>query len=348
MNKWFRQGMAGMAILGMGIWLAACQFPQVSNRAEEQEVCSKELFAMDTYMTFSAYGKEREKAVDEAIEEVERLDRLWSVSSKDGEIYQINEKKEGAISKDTVKVIRQAQNLYQDTEGVFDLTVYPLMDLWGFTTGNYRVPEKKERMALLKEVNQASLQVEDRYLRIDKNQKIDLGGIAKGYTSQKIMQMWKKIGVKSGMVSLGGNVQVLGKKPDQTLWHVGIRNPLDPDGEVMGVVETEDQAVITSGGYERYFKENKKSYCHIIDTQTGAPAESDVLSVTIVSKDGTLADGLSTSLFIMGKEKAITFWRRKKDQFDMILVGTDGGLYASEGLQGSFTSSQKIQWITFR
>lgn len=122
------------------------------------------------------------------------------------------------------------------------------------------------------------------------------------------------------------------------MWKVGIRNPKSTEGDVLGVLQVTDCAVITSGGYERYFEEDGKSYHHILDTSTGYPAESGLVSVTIISEDGTKADALSTALFAMGKEKAVSYWREHAEEFEALLVGEDGTVYITEGLEKIFSS----------
>ena len=173
-----------------------------------------------------------------------------------------------------------------------------------------------------------------------KGMEIDLGGIAKGYTGDRVMQVFKKAGIYSGLISLGGNVQALGSKPDGSPWRVAIQDPQN-ELEYLGVLEISDKAVITSGGYERFFEEDGVRYHHIIDPRTGYPADSGLISATIISEDGTLADGLSTSLFIMGKDEAEEFWRANSDKFDYILESADGRLYVTEGVVGSFTTNAK-------
>ena len=168
--------------------------------------------------------------------------------------------------------------------------------------------------------------------------KVDLGGIAKGFTSDRVMELFSADGVTSGIISLGGNVQTLGTKPDGSLWRVGIQDPDDSSG-IIATIEVADKAVITSGGYQRYFEQDGTTYHHIIDPRTGMPADSGLTSVTIVSDDGTLADGLSTSLFIMGKEAALDYWRAHRDNFDVILVASDGSITISEGLADCCTLS---------
>ena len=149
------------------------------------------------------------------------------------------------------------------------------------------------------------------------------------------MQIFRDCGVTSGMVSLGGNVQVLGTKPDGSKWHIAVQDPLG-EGYV-GIVEVADQAVITSGGYERYFQRDGVTYWHILDPVTGQPARSGVISATVIGANGTMCDALSTSLFVMGAERAAAFWRENDALgFDFVLVLDDGSLVITEGIENSF------------
>ncbi|MEE3404779.1 MAG: FAD:protein FMN transferase, partial [Acutalibacteraceae bacterium] len=161
-----------------------------------------------------------------------------------------------------------------------------------------------------------------------------------GYTSQRIMEIFREYGITSGVVSLGGNVQCYGTKPDGSLWRCGITDPDHPDdtSALSGVISVDDKAVITSGGYERYFTENGKTYHHIINPENGYPADSGLKSVTIVSADGTLADGLSTACFVMGKEKSFAFWREHPELFDMVLITNENEILVTEGLKENFSS----------
>ena len=307
--------------------------------SDDTEPQSRDVFAMDTYMTLTAYGDNATDALNQAEAEIERLDSLLSTGDENSEIYALNQNGTGTISEDTETLLNESEKLYTDTEGVFDITIYPVMDAWGFTTQNYRIPSDAELKGLLENVDASKIQYDKdtKKVTLPANVKIDFGGIAKGYTSSRIMDIYKKCGVTSGMVSLGGNVQLLGTKPDGSSWRVAVQSP-DDTNDYLGVLETEDKAVITSGGYERYFEEDGKTYHHIIDPATGYPAENGLKSVTIVSDDGTLADGLSTSLFIMGKDKACDFWKEYSDKFDMILMTDDNELYVSEGIADVFSS----------
>ena len=169
------------------------------------------------------------------------------------------------------------------------------------------------------------------------NQEMDLGGIAKGYTSARVMEIFQEYGITSGMVSLGGNVQTLNTRPDGKPWQIGIQNPNGQQGSLLAVLSVENKAVITSGGYERYFEEDGNTYIHILDPKTGYPADSGLVSVSVISENGMLADALSTSLYLMGEEQAAGYWLTHADEFDMILETEDGTLYVTEGI------SQEIQ-----
>lgn len=332
-------------ILGCLIF-TGCSGESVSKDDAIQEPVSEEIFAMDTYMTVTAYGKNAQDAVDKAIEEIERLDALLSTGDKNSEISSLNDNGGGKVSDDTKYLLNRSLELWEETNGKFDITIYPIMLSWGFTDKNFTVPSNETLSQLLTLVDSSAINLNENKSTVTfekEGLKIDLGGIAKGYTSSRIMDIFRENGVTKGLVSLGGNVQVLGRKTDNDLWRVAIQNP---DGaDYLGVLQAEDCAVITSGGYERYFEQDGITYHHIIDPATGYPANNGLKSVTIVSEDGTLADGLSTSLFIMGKDQAIDYWRKHIDEFDTILVDDNGTIYVSEGIADRFSSEQEIQII---
>ena len=308
---------------------------------------SKEFFAMDTYMEVDAYGDNGEKAVAKAEKEVNKLDSILSTGKSISEISKLNKNKKQVVSADTMSLIKESVKISKETNSAFNPTIYPLMELWGFTTKNYYVPKDNEIKPLLNHMDIDNTKIDERKNEVsfkDSNMKIDLGAIAKGYTSSKIIDIFKENNIKSGMVTLGGNVQVLGKKPDGSLWKVGIQNPIGED-EYLGVLQTSDKAVITSGGYERNFTKNGKIYHHILDPSNGYPANNGLTSVTIISSDGTLADALSTSLFVMGKDKAIDFYKKSNYNFDFILYTSDNKLIISDGIKDIFSSDLDIKVV---
>ena len=314
---------------------------------DKDVVATRDIFAMDTYMTLSAYGEHGEQAVEQAEQLIEELDERLSTGNPESEISQLNRDGKAILSEDTYAILKQALSICEQTDGAFHPAIYPLMELWGFPTKEFRVPDEKEieQQCSLLDIGEIYLEDDTRTVSFGKEgMKVDLGGIAKGYTSSRVIDSMREAEVTSAMINLGGNVQTLGTKPDGSLWHVAIQNP-DEDQGYLGVLETSDKAVITSGGYERYFEENGTIYHHILDPASGYPANNGLTSVTIVSGDGMLADGLSTSLFVMGVERATEFWRENGDAFDMILLTDQDELYVTEGIEKSFSSSYVFNTI---
>ena len=305
---------------------------------------TQEIFAMDTYMSLTAYGSNSEEAVSKAVQEINRLDAMFSVGNEDSDVTKINENGSGEVSEETAFIMNRAMQVSKETKGAFDIMIYPVMELWGFTTKNYRVPESSEIADVLKHVSYTNVEVNGQQVTLSDGASIDLGGIAKGYTSSRVIQIMKDCGIEHAIINLGGNVQVLGTKTDGSDWRVAIQNP-DSESSYLGVLSTADKAVITSGGYERYFEQDGQVYHHIIDPQTGYPSESDLTSVTIVCSDGTTADALSTALFVMGLDGAKELYRSGSLDFEMILY--DGiKVYVSEGIADSFSTNMNTEIIT--
>ena len=536
------------------------EIPEKPRKTEDGGI-SMDVFAMDTYMTLLAYGDQAEEAVLAAAAEIHRLDDLLSTGNPESEISTLNAAGGGTISADVEELISRAKEIHAQTGGLFDISIYPVMKLWGFPTQEFRVPDKTEIEETLKLVDAAQITVTEVpaagqaqtaapsegaapaapaegsdpasaqdaapadaaaapaetapaesaesaaapaeesapapapesapaetapaadgsaeatgevgapatveaqaaapqkvYVKTAAAEnaetapaaeetapaaaentesaagqaapaaetpaadaaapaeettpaaeapaadaaapeadaaapeadaaapaettpaaqtpsaevtapaaenagqaqtaatapaetekkvsfgitgmEIDLGGIAKGYTSSRVMDIFREYGIKHGLVSLGGNVQAIGTKKNGKPWRVAIQNP-ESEMEYLGVLNIEDKCVITSGGYERYFEKDGVHYHHIIDPRTGYPADSGLISATIISDDGALADGLSTSLFIMGKDEAEKYWREHADDFDYILEDEDGTLYVTEGADEILTTDNR-------
>lgn len=349
----------GKAIVAIGltaIVLSGCGEGSQENTAngnqtinEEVPMATQDVFAMDTYMTITGYGENCEEAVAKAVEEIQRLDNLFSVGNPESEIAMVNSDGSLIISSDTATVIEQALDLYDSTGGVFDISIYPVMELWGFTTDTCREPSIEELEAVLEYVDASQIQfdAEKKTLEIQAGQGIDLGGIAKGYTSDRVMLIFEEYGLVSGLVDLGGNVQCYSGKVDGSPWRCGVQDPDDESG-ILCVVSVKDKAIITSGGYERFFtdEETGNTWHHIIDPATGYSANNGLSSVTIVSEKGMLADGLSTSMYIMGLDNAIDYWKEHKESYDMILVTEDRKIYVTEGISDAVSCEYPYEVIS--
>lgn len=308
-----------------------------SNEAE------KTVYAMDTVMTLKAYGENAEKALEDAEQEIERLDSGLRRGNTESEIYKVNSENSAEVTEDTAKLVKDALEICSSTDGAFDISIASVMDLWGFYTKEFYVPNSDEISSELSRVDYKNISVDNNVISVRNNSQIDLGGIAKGYLSERIMEIFKNDGVDSGIISLGGNVQTLGKKSDGSNWKVAIQNP--DDDTYIGGLSISDKAIITSGGYQRFFEQNGVIYHHIIDPKTGYPANSGLKSVSIVSDSGTLADGLSTALFVMGLDKGSEYWR-SHNGFEVVFVTDDNRIYITEGLNDIFESQYEYSVIT--
>ena len=320
------------ALLSAAFLLTGC------SGAPAQEPESATFFAMDTAMDFTVYGDAA--LLDEAETLIGSLEEQVSVTDEHSDIYAIDHTGSGSLSGNAAELMEQALELCRRTGGALDISVYPIVRAWGFTTGSYQVPDEETIQSLLPLVDYTQIQYDAAtgVVTLPEGMEIDLGSVAKGYAGQLVAQMLRDNGVESALLSLGGNVQTVGTKPDGSPWQIGIK---DPQGEdAMMVLSVEDQAVVTSGGYERYFEQDGQTYWHIMDPSTGHPADSGLLSVTIVGKQGIICDGLSTSLFVMGLEKAADLWAQSGD-FEAVFVTASGEVYITEGLQDRFALTEQ-------
>lgn len=303
------------------------------------------IFAMDTYITITAYGKEAEAALADCESRILELEALLSVTDENSEIYKLNhsEGKPCTVSDDTAEILGFALKMAENTAGALEPTIYPLLTAWGFTTDSYQIPEQSELEALMNDIGYDRVQITGNVVALPEGMEIDLGAVAKGYTADELAGLLKEQGVSSAVISLGGNVQTVGTKPDGTLWRIGVKSP-DDSGN-FGILELGECAVVTSGSYQKYFVgEDGNTYHHIIDPSTGRPAQSGLLSLTVVSAEGKTCDALSTALFVMGKERAAEYWRENRG-FEMILYTEDQKIYITKGLEEAFTIQKEHEAI---
>lgn len=295
-------------------------------------------FAMDTLMSFTVYGPDAEEALAAATQRVNDLEKLLSVTREDSQVWQLNHAGGTPIAADSdlTAILTAAQELGDSTGGALDVTLYPVVRSWGFTTGEYQIPSNETIAGLLERVDYRAVTAKDGQITLPKNMEVDFGAVAKGYAGEVCADLLREKGVTSAILRLGGNIQTVGAKPDGSPYRIGIQNPNGSASDNVGILEVVDQAAVTSGGYQRFFEEDGVRYWHIIDPATGAPARSGLTSVTIVADSGTLCDGLSTALFVMGKDKGLSYWREHKD-FECILMDEERNIWVTAGLSDAFT-----------
>ncbi len=336
------------SVLCIGLMCVLCSCGQQSIEGTMQE-SETGLFAMDTYMSLKAYGSNGEAALQKSSEKIKELEAMLSVTSKESEIFKINSTggTKTEISYETSFLIKRSLEINNDTKGAFDITLYPVTKEWGFTTGDYKVPSQERIDELLAKVGSDNvvLSEDGSSVSLINGANIDLGGIAKGYAGSCAADIIKNEGVKSAILNMGGNVQTIGSKPDGSRWKVGIQDPCD-SSKLVGTVEVADKAVVTSGGYERYFEdESGNVYWHILNPETGRPAVTDIVSVTIIGSDGTTCDALSTSLFVMGTQRVADYLKAYKD-YDVVIVSNDNKLYITEGIINDLKVSDSFSGYT--
>lgn len=302
----------------------------LSGCGQQMEPHSATLFAMDTVMELTVYGGESLLAEGEEL--ILDIEQRLLVTDSNSEIAGLNRDGKATVSSETKLLLEDALALCERTDGALDITVYPVVRAWGFTTGEYQVPDEIDLANALALVDYHKVRLDSGTALLPSGMQIDLGSVAKGWAGDKILEMFRQRGIESALLNLGGNVQALGVKPDGSPWRVAVR---DPAGEgYAGALEVTDQAVVTSGGYQRYFEEGGQVYHHIIDPKTGWPASNGLLSVTVIGDSGTACDGLSTALFVMGLERALAFWETQGD-FEAIFIMEDK-LVITDGLADSF------------
>ncbi len=301
-----------------------------------------EFYSLGTLNYLKVYGGNAKKAIEQSILKLGEIDDKMSVFKEDSEISQINKhagKQPQIVSKDTFYVIKKALKYCSLSKGAFDITIGPIVELWGIGKKDAGIPGIHEIKEKLKIVNYKDIVIEQEtssiYLKNEK-QKIDVGGIAKGYAADQVKNIFMKNGIKSALINMGGNIFVLGKKEDGKPFQVGIQNPIKSRGEFVLTISVINKSVVTSGNYERYFTADGKRFHHIIDPSTGYPSESEIISATIISDNSIDGDGLSTGLYIMGVHEASKLIEEIKG-VDAIFITKNKEVYVTSGMRENFT-----------
>ncbi len=274
----------------------------------EKKASSTE-FYLNTVITITAYGEKSQEGVRKAFDEIKRIENLLSCYIETSEISKINKNaflKPTEVSGETVEFLKKTLIFSEKTDGAFDITVKPLMSLWDITSETPRVPADSEIKSALSGVGYENIVINGNLVSfLNKNTKIDLGGAAKGYAADMAVKVLNDYGIKNAILDLGGNIYALGKNPQGKNWRIGLQDPSKKRGESFSVAELSDKTAVTSGSYERYFEKDGKVYHHIINPKTGIPADTGLISVTVIGESSLEADMLSTAVFVMGAEEFI-------------------------------------------
>ncbi len=283
--------------------LAGCTAPGVTQRHT--------LYAMNTVMDLQFWGEDAKQTAEQITQLITELERQWSVTGQGGALNTDN------LTDAQKALLEQAEALSSRTAGAFQPKLRSVSALWGFYNEQFREPD-----FLLPTKTQITAALEDHQW--------DLGGILKGYAGEEAATLMDALKLDCALLNLGGNIQTYGTKIDGTPWQIALQNP--DGGDYLGILSVEGtMAVVTSGDYQRYFEKDGNRYHHILDPKTGYPANSGLRSVTVLSKSGTVADALSTGLFVMGLEQAVALWQAS-DDFEAVFVLADGRICATQGV----------------
>ena len=255
--------------------------------------------------------------------ELERLENLLSKYKPESEVSQLNKKAKLKVSPETFYILKKSKEFWQLSSGAFDVTVAPLVDLWGFTNKNFTVPADEKIKNILNLIGSDKILLHNNENVIEfkfSGMKIDLGAIAKGYALDCAVKKLKEKGINSCLINAGGQLYCLGKKFGLP-WRVAIRAPRGRG--IAGYLELTNRSVATSGDYEQYFIKSNKRYAHIFNPKTGYPANSGVIAVTVIAPDGLTSDALSTAIFVLGKDKGERLAKRFKGVEVKIIEGNE-------------------------
>ena len=300
-------------------------------------VVSRDGLSMNTPIRISVAGQDEKRlkeALDDAFTLLDKLNNQMSLYREDSILSAINQEagvRPVAAGPDVFAAIREAAEVARLTEAAFNPLVGPLTRLWKInqlSKTEYALPSQASIDAALplSNIDNLTLISPDAVSLKQKGCVLDLGGIAKGYASWRIAQLFTERGISSALIDLGGNIYALGSQPKGGPWNIGIRNPADPTSGPIAVLETKDASVITSGSYERYRIIDGKRYSHLFDPSTGYPVDNEMQSATIVSPNAALADALATAFMVMGPKRAADFMEKqmKKDPtFGAVLILKD-------------------------
>ena len=317
----------------------------LSGCARTSEPVSKTGFYLDTVITITLYDTGSRTSYDSCMQNIEtcfslieEYEHMFSATLEDSDIWNINHSggQSVTVSDDTVSLLQAALSYSELTDGRVDLTVLPLSELWDFgSEGNSHIPDETAIREALEHIDYHAVRLEGNVVTLtDSHAAIDLGFIAKGYIADRLKDYLLSQGVESACINLGGNLITIGNKPDGQPYRIGIQKPFAADGETITAIDVTDSSVVSSGIYERYFYENDILYHHLLDTQTGYPADNNIAGVTILAPTSTEADALSTTCYFLGLDEGMKLIE-SLDNTEALFITIDGALHPSSGFPQS-------------
>ncbi|SCP96567.1 FAD:protein FMN transferase [Anaerobium acetethylicum] len=312
-----------------------------------QEDVEIKCFALGTFNQIKIYGCENKEFIADCIvKKLQTIDDQMSAFNGDSDISKIVASAGNSyvtVHEDTLKVLERALWYYHSSDGGFDITIRPLVELWGIGKKDSFIPDRQEIEHVKRKTDASKLLTKPDSLQVKLDipeGSADLGGIAKGFAADEVKRILLENGIENALINLGGNVVAIGRRHDGNCWKIGIQNPLAPRGEYIGILEAENKTIVTSGSNEQFFIKDKVRYHHILDPRSGYPAQSALLSVTAVCDKSIDADALTTALFVSGVEKGMGLL--KKVGAEAIFITEDMEIKITDGLKGKFKITESI------
>ncbi len=294
-------------------------------------------FYFDTIVTIKLNGTEDTSLLQDCFDEMAKYESLLSRTREGSDVWNVNHSggKPVEVSDETAALIRLAMKYSGLSDGAFDITVAPYIDLWDFQNNPGNVPDDEVIAAAREHVGFSLLHLDGNTVTLDDPEAaIDLGGIAKGYIADRLKDLLAEKGIQSAWINLGGNVLAVGIKPDGTDWKIGIRDPFGEATDIIAIVQVDDKSVVTSGTYERFFEKDGTIYHHILNPDSGYPVQNGLKSVTILSDSSADGDALSTTCFVLGLERGMELIE-SIDDIEAMFVTDDGEMHCSSGFSAT-------------
>ncbi|GAB6093102.1 FAD:protein FMN transferase [Furfurilactobacillus curtus] len=334
----------GSLLVVLAVTLAGCTAkpkakakPMVKNPYEKSEMI------MGTICTLSIYDKGKKDVINKGFKEIHHMDDESTLTRGGSQLDKINDNagiKPVRVPDDFYPMVKKALSVSENSEGSFDMAIGAVTNLWKIGLPGARVPAQSEIDAALPLVDYHDVQLNDKEQTVyltKKGMRLDFGGIAKGYIADQVKKVFKKNGVTSAIINLGGNIIVMGHSPEghNKPWTVGIQNPVKPRGDAVGTIKESDMSVVTAGTYEQYLMSGGHKYIYLFDAKTGYPYENNLASVTIVSKKSIDGDALSNAAFDKGLKDGLAYMNQKKD-IQAIFITNEKKIYVTDGLKKRF------------
>ena len=310
--------------------------PLLLSGCGRREPISKTGFYFDTIITVTLYDSSKTAELEHCFALADTYEQYFSAERPDSDVSKINAAGGTPVSvhDETIELLQKGIDYSELSGGRFDITIGRLTDLWDFHAEHPAVPDETALREAVSTIDYRQIKISGNEVALQNpDAAIDLGGIAKGYIADRMKAYLKSEGITSGLINLGGNVLAIGEKPDGSSYRIAIQKPFGASGEGIAALEIKDDAVVSSGTYERYFTANGKQYHHILDASTGYPCENGLCSVSIICKNSADADGLSTTCFLLGAEKGMELIE-SLDDTEAVFITDNNDILCSSGMDG--------------